>query len=76
MATETLPPVANPFTTLDQLLYRRFGRETPGQVEATYALNPGLAGKGPFLPVGTRVVVELPEPTASARPVRVLRLTD
>lgn len=76
MATETLPPVSDPFTPLDLLLWRRFGREIPGFVEKTYGMNPGLADKGPFLPIGTRVVVELPEVKPAARAPRVVRLTD
>jgi phage tail protein X len=74
MATETLPPVTTPFVPLDLLLYRRFGREIEGLVERTLSINPGLAEHA-FLPIGTRVVVEIPEP-ARVRPVRILRLTD
>ncbi|MBB4041999.1 phage tail protein X [Microvirga flocculans] len=75
MSTETLPPVESAFTTLDLLLYRRFGREVPGLVEKTLDRNPGLADHGPYLPIGTQVTVEIPEP-ATVRPVRLLRLTD
>jgi len=75
MTTETLPPVQSRYMTLDLLLFRRFGREIPGLVEKTYSINPGLADKGAFLPLGTRVVVEPPQ-DQPARQVRVLRLTD
>ncbi len=46
--------------TLDLLLWRRFGRIGQSLVEATHAINPGLAALGVFLPLGTSVV--LPEP--------------
>lgn len=67
--TETLV-VKTERTTLDLLLFRRFKREAPGLVEAVLAANPGLAAMGPYLPVGTSVVVTPPEPeTAPARPL-------
>jgi len=75
MTIETLPPVSNPFTPLDLLLYRHFGREVPGLVEKTYDMNRDLADKGPYLPIGTVVRVEVPEPM-QRRPTRLLRLTD
>lgn len=57
--------------TLDLLLWRRFGRIGQSLVEATLALNPGLAALGVTLPLGTSIV--LPEaPRASpyrAQPV-------
>lgn len=66
MATETLT-VESAFTTLDLLLWRRLGREVPGLVEATLDRNPGLAAQGPFLTIGTRVVVEIPAPAPPRR---------
>jgi phage tail protein X len=48
--------------TLDLLLWRRFLRVIPGLVEQTLDINPTLARKGVVLPIGTRVVVQLPEP--------------
>lgn len=51
-------------TTVDLLLWRRYGIAGLGLVEQVWALNPGLADLGPVLPVGTEVL--LPEaPTAS-----------
>lgn len=41
--------------TVDLLAWRRHQRPTPGLVEQILELNPGLAAKGPVLPVGTRV---------------------
>ena len=58
--------------TLDRLVWERFGR-TAGVVEATLALNPGLAALGPVLPVLTLVI--LPDAASEAVPVRtVVRL--
>lgn len=49
--------------TVDQLCLRHLGT-TAGVTEATYALNPGLAARGPSLPLGLQVV--LPDkPTAT-----------
>lgn len=73
MARETLE-VNQDFMTLDLLLWRRFGIEQAGRVENTLELNQDLARGGPFLPVGTRVEVELPELVDSAAPIKVLRL--
>lgn len=44
--------------TVDLICRRAYGDES-GYVEAVLEANPGLAGKGPILPVGT--VVKLPE---------------
>ena len=72
MTIETLT-VEQSATTLDLLLWRRFGEEVVGRVEATFALNPGVAEAGVFLPPGTEVDVELPE--ANLPPVvRAVRL--
>ena len=59
--------------TLDLLLWRRFKQETPGLVEKVYELNPGIASLGMFLPVGTKVTVEIPEQKTAAV-TRVRRL--
>ncbi len=49
MATEILTVSGTPMP-LDLLLFKRFGREVPGLVEATWAANYGLADLGPILP--------------------------
>jgi phage tail protein X len=61
MATEELI-VKDEWTPLDLLLFRRFRQEVPGLLEDTLNRNRGLAALGLFLPVGTKVVVRLPEP--------------
>ena len=50
--------------TVSLLVWRRFRRPMPGLVEMIFERNPGLAGLGPILPVGT--VFELPVRTPRA----------
>lgn len=60
-------------TTLDLLLWRRYGVRGQGLLEETYALNPGLAARGPELPLGTVVTLPaLPVAAATAAPVVTL----
>ncbi len=66
MARETLT-VKSPFMTLDLLLFRHLRREVPGLVEATLALNPGLA-QSAILPLGTKVILDRPRPRFRLRP--------
>ena len=73
MTTETLTVTGKP-KPLDLLLFRRFKREIPGFVEATYALNPGLAALGPVLPLGTTVLVTLPGPPPAVALRKLIRL--
>jgi len=56
-------------TTLDLLLFRRFGAAGQTLLEAVLDANPGLARIGAVLPVGT--IVTLPAP--SARPPKTDR---
>lgn len=60
---------------LDNLIWRRYRRQTPGLVERALDLNPGLAALGPYIPHGT--VIRLPvEPAPSTRFVPVVKLWD
>ena len=59
--------VAQDGMTLDLLVWSAFGRQDRGLVEQTLVLNPGLAGLGTILPLGTRVA--LPQPQ-SAQPAK------
>ncbi len=68
--TETIK-VAGEGITVDLLIWRRFRKPQPGLVEQVLALNPGLAGLGPNLPVGTPVILPV-IPDATATPVRAL----
>lgn len=63
-------------TPLDLLLWRRFGRAYAAMVERTLTINPGLAALGEYLPLGTRVRVEVPLPAKRRTPSRVVRLFD
>lgn len=60
--------VAQEDMTLDLLVWRALGRQDDQLVEQTLTLNPGLAGLGPVLPIGTIVV--LPEPPAARARLR------
>jgi phage tail protein X len=73
MSTETLA-FQNDFTPLDLLLYRRYRMEVPGLVEATLALNPGLADLGAFPPRGTAIIVTTPTPAAKKVVRQTVRL--
>jgi phage tail protein X len=44
--------------TVDRIVWKHYGRQSSGVVEAILASNPNVAGLGPLLPLGTRV--ELP----------------
>lgn len=57
--------------TVDLLVWRRYRRPIPGMVEKVLAMNPGLAARGPILPLGE--VVRLPIVEAKAEtPARAL----
>lgn len=72
MTIETLE-VKQDFTTLDFLLWKRFGKETRGAVDETLALNQDQAELGPILPVGTKVDIKIPD--VKAEPViKIVRL--
>jgi len=66
MATETL--TFNGSTPLDLLLWRRYGREVAGLVEQTLSANQGLADLGVLPPMGTKIVVTIPQ--AAPTPAR------
>ena len=58
---------------LDSLCYRVLGTTTGGVVEAALALNPGLAGAGPWIAEGT--IVTLPTaPTATPSTIETVTL--
>jgi phage tail protein X len=72
--TETLT-VSRDGVTLDLLLWSQYRREFPGFVERTMDINPLLPRLGVVLPVGTRVLVEVPA-APETTPVRVVSLWD
>lgn len=64
--------IARQGDTLDRLVWERHGQR-PGALEATLAVNPGIADLGAVLPVGTRVSL----PDINAAPVTAaVRLWD
>lgn len=64
--------IARQGDTLDRLVWERHGQR-PGALEATLAVNPGIADLGAVLPVGTRIT--LPALTADP-PSAAVRLWD
>jgi phage tail protein X len=46
--------------TVDLIAFRRFGR-TAGTTEAILDANPGLAALGPIVPMGTKIIIPVPE---------------
>lgn len=73
--TETIK-VADDAASVALLIWRRFQTRTPGVVERTLTLNPGLADMGLLVPVGAAVTIPIdaPEKTVEQRPV--VRLWD
>jgi len=58
--------------TLDLLLWRRHGRAGQDLLDKAFALNPGLAAKGYFLPLGTAVILpDLPKAKQTRRVVNL-----
>lgn len=58
--------------TLDLLLWRRHGRRGQDLLKQAFQLNPGIAAKGYFLPLGTVVVLpDLPKATQERRVVNL-----
>ena len=56
--------------SLDEIVWRHYSAEIRGAVETVLEANPGLAIKGPILPLGTKVflpVIEAPKEVESVR---------
>jgi len=54
--------------SVDLVIWQTYRKSMPGLLEQTLDLNPGLAGFGPILPVGTRF--RLPIVRQPVAPVR------
>ncbi|SDB57496.1 tail protein X [Bauldia litoralis] len=54
--------VEGEYLTVSLIVWRRFRRPMPGLVEAIHDINPGLAGLGAWLPVGTTFDMPIPTP--------------
>lgn len=76
MATETFEKVvvSGDGLTASLLVWRRFKKPMPGLVERIYALNPGLAESGPFLPVGAEFLLPIPAASTGEQDVTPVRL--
>lgn len=59
---------------LDLLLWRRHGVRGQGLVVRALELNPGLAGLGPVLPIGTEVILPDLSPEDDRSPRRIVSL--
>jgi phage tail protein X len=59
---------------LDNIIWRRYRRQTPGLVELALDLNPGLAELGALIPHGT--VVKVPIMRQTTPIVAAVRLWD
>lgn len=68
MATLETLTVDQDYTPLDLLLWRRFRSEELGRVERTIELNRHICDHV-YLPVGTVVTIEIPDPKPIKRPV-------
>jgi len=58
--------------SVPRMVWRRFKRPMPGMTERIFALNPGIAAMGPYLDMGTVVVIPIDSEEAkhkTARPV-------
>ncbi|WP_336801730.1 tail protein X [Kaistia sp. MMO-174] len=66
--------VAGDEITLDLLVWRRFKRRKDGVVDRILAANPELATGGPYLAVGTVVLIPIDAPTPGALRVEAVRL--
>lgn len=75
VSSERVEIVESEGLTLSVIVWRLFKRKPEGYVERVLAANPGLADAGPYLPVGTRLVLPLDVET-QAQPRTVIRLWD
>ena len=75
MTSETITVKAEGLT-LDQLVWRKYRKPIPRLVEDILALNPGLAQLGPFLPIGTTVVLPILEQPAETQAREIVQLWD
>ena len=60
---------------LDAILWRRYRRATPGLLERTLDINPGLAALGPIIPHGTKIMIPI-DPVPTPKIIDVIKLWD
>lgn len=75
MTTESLTVTADGLT-LDLLIWRRYRRPIAGLVEQVLALNPGLAQRGPYLPLGALILLPVLQDAAAPVDREVIQLWD
>lgn len=67
--------VAGEGMMLDRIIWQRYRRATPGMLERTLDINPGLAAFGPIIPNGTRIALPI-LPAQTPKVVAVTKLWD
>jgi phage tail protein X len=60
--------------SVDLVVWQKYRRPMLGLVEQTLDINPGLAGLGPILPVGTKFRLPLLRPPAAPTRADVIHL--
>lgn len=75
MTTESITVSADQLTLAD-LIWRKYRRPIRGLLEQVLALNPGLAQLGPYLPVGTVVVLPILQEASRPAEREVIQLWD
>ncbi|MDP1642708.1 MAG: tail protein X [Phenylobacterium sp.] len=75
MTTESIT-IETDQLTVDHLVWRRYRRKIPGLVEEVLALNPGLAGQGPYLRRGATVLLPVLQPADPTADADLLSLWD
>ncbi|WP_029418033.1 tail protein X [Brevundimonas bacteroides] len=75
MTTDSITVSADQLTLAD-LVWRKYRRPIPGLVEQVLALNPGLAQLGPYIPLGTVVVLPVLQEAAQPAEREIIQLWD
>jgi phage tail protein X len=60
--------------TIARLIWNRFQKPMPGLLGEVYAANPGIADTGPFLAVGSVVLLPVPEQREDERVIERVTL--
>lgn len=76
MATTETYVVETDGVAIDSMVWRRFRKPMPGLVERILDANRGLAELGPFLPLGTTVVIPIDDTPVGPAVVDVVKLWD
>jgi phage tail protein X len=66
--------VSSEGVSVDLVIWQTYRRPMPGLLELTLDINPGLAGLGPILPVGTKFRLPLVRPPAAPTRADVIHL--